>query len=259
MKRIHSFAGLLLALLTAAAPGLAQSQPEFALRMRTGATAGSPSKDLSSHSLVGLGIQGSLPVGPGKVTAELGFDYFPGRGRDATQAGPVYINPGAPTTTYLGQPLFLRPQESADQRKESLQGFGLRVGYEAAFPLLEGWDWHAGVSLDRLKTTSEFSGYAVPMYVSNPGTGAVSQALDASGRRAYEGWAISRQTTKFHPGAFAGVGTAINPNVRLDFTLRSFGYQHQDYAPFTYTGRPAELSERSRRGLALEIGLALKI
>ncbi|WP_285571559.1 hypothetical protein, partial [Geothrix limicola] len=142
---------------------------------------------------------------------------------------------------------------SMDLRKESAQGFSLRGGYTDALPWIQGMTWKAGLSLDAYKVMSEFTGTLIPQ--DNQG----NPYDDGSGKDYYEGWAISKSKVKVGLGAFVGVGLPLNDDLRIEFNLRSVSTGHYDYHPFTYTGAPAVLEEKSRQAVVFEIALALKL
>lgn len=253
-------AGVLLTLLGASTL-VAADEPAFHFKLRTGLTAGSLQKNFADNKIMGVGVEAAFPAPGGQWTAEIGFDYIAGRGRDtlAFPADPVYYNPNAPSTTYNGQKLYLNLR-SYDVRKESAAGFSFRGGYRADLPW-PSLSWHGGVSLDAYKVSSEFSAYYRPRYGND-----LPVFYDAAAKLDYyEGYANSIQGTKLALGLYAGLGYDWAPGFRTELSARSLGMAHRDYRPFTLTGRYSGqpmaaglLEEKTTRGLALEISLAMK-
>ncbi len=236
----------------------------FDLKLRGGVAGGSLQTNLGDNKMFGFGVEGRYSLrGPSALTAELSYDVFGARWRDVTPSGgAVWMDPNSaipdttgavPTTTWHGAPLTLSNAKSIDYRKEALQGFSLKVGYTNALPWFEGMTWKAGLSLDAYKVQSEFTGTLVPLDASPQGDGT---DIDPE---YYEGWAFTKSKTKLGLGAYAGVGMTLNENLRIEFNLRSVATGHYDYHPFTYTGKPAFLEEKTRQAVAFEIALALKL
>lgn len=264
LKPIHLLAAGLLApcLLHAQVP-----QTSYALKIGAGLTAGSFRSESEANKAITLGLEAARAFHGGALSLELGFDYIPGKPRDVMpQGGQVYYNPKAPTATYAGQALRLSTATSIDWRKESVAGFSLKGGYSAPLDLgLEGLTWKAGLSLDFHRVSSEFSGTLIPVYGAGAGTAVpgldpVDPAKPAGPMKDYyEGWAFNHQRSSLGLGAFAGLGYAVDNNIRAEVTLRNLPYTHQDYRPFTYTGRAAERVEKHSRGFLLQFGLSLKL
>ncbi|WLT30676.1 hypothetical protein [Geothrix sp. PMB-07] len=246
----------LLALL-GAIPLCAQSPYSFDLKIHGGVTGGSLHTDLADNKTFGFGVEGRYSLGGTKaLTAELSYDAFGSRWRDVPPpSATIYALPagGAPVTTWNGGPLVLTNANSMDLRKESVQGFSLRGGYTDALPWIQGLTWKAGLSLDTYKVISEFTGTLIP-------SDANGNAFDdGSGKDYYEGWAISKSKVKVGLGAYVGVGMPLNEDLRIEFNLRSVATGHSNYHPFTYTGKPASMEDKSRQSVVFEIALALKL
>lgn len=259
MKQTNTMARLVWALALGCLPAMAQvADLDLSLKVRVGTTAGTIARTNDNHTVYGLGVMGSLPWMGGSLDVELAYDAFSGRRKDNTKVGgPVYYNPASPTTTYNGQTLFLSPKSSLDTRKHGFQGFGVRAGYSAPFALLEGWRWQAGVSLDRYKTNYEVLMTLVPVY--GTGTGTAVPPAPGTTAQYYEGLAQTRTSTKLTPGTYIGLRRTLADNFTFDVNLRTVGFSQVDYAPFTYTGKPAAYSESTKFGYAIEVGFGLKL
>jgi len=240
----------------------ADSPYSFDLKLRGGITGGSLQKEHADNKLFGFGVEGRYSIGgPKALFAELSYDVLTARWRDVTpSSGTFWAQPsggGAPVTTLdgtpTGAPLTLSNSNSIDLRKEAAQGFSFKMGYTDALPWVEGMSWKAGLSLDAYKVQSEFTGTLVPQDTEG------NVYSDGSGTDYYEGWAISKAKTKLGLGAFLGVGVSLNENLRIEFNFRSIATGHYDYHPFTYTGQPAFMEEKTRHAVAFEIALALKL
>lgn len=241
--------------LTAAAP-----EPSFELKLRAGLKSGDLQKDHQDNKAVGFGVGARRAFGPGFLTGELSFDFFPGQAHDATPfSGAVY----APAGTGLGtadpvthNPYFLRPNDSLDLRKESSQGFSLKGGYAAPLSWNEGLTWQAGLSLDAYKTSSEFTGTLRPTV--NVGS-APTQVLDSQGRKYYEAFATVSKGIALTPGFYVGLRQQLSEDFALEVNLRNIGLKHYDYRATTYTGRPATTESSTIRGFVVDFSLALKL
>ncbi|HLO67929.1 MAG TPA: hypothetical protein VK188_12975 [Holophaga sp.] len=230
------------------------------LKLKTGLKAGDVRTALKDNKLFGFAIGGSRAWGAGRLTFEAGFDLLPGQNYDATRtSGAIWAPAGTglgtsdPTT---GNAYFLRPNESLDLRKESAQGFTIKVGYGAPLAWNPGLSWHAGISLDAYKVSSEFTGTLRPMYLNASGT--PTQVTTTQGKY-YEGYAFVSTTTGFAPGVFAGLRQEIGEDFAIEVNLRNFGLKHQDYLPTTYTGKPAALETSTKRGFSFDVALCLKL
>jgi len=237
----------------------ADGGPTFDLKIRGGLTAGDLSRDQHSNQAFGFAVASRFPLGGARAfTLELGFDHFNGQDRDVMPtSGAVYYNPQSPVTTFSGETLYLSTTNSIDFRKEESQGFSLRGVYSDALPILEGWYWFAGASLDFYKTSAQMSGTLIPMYGAAPGTAVPDP--NVPGNDYYEGWAFVKDKMKPGVGLLAGVGVPFSENLKFEFTIRNIGTTHFDYKPFTYTGQSPVLVESTHRGFVFEFGLVVKI
>jgi len=238
-----------------ALPLAAQDSPlSFDMKMRAGLMSGAMQKDHFDNKAMGFGLAATYSLGGTKaVTAELSFDLMPGRHHDVMPTGgtiwvmqdgaPVNINDTPNTFDFI---------HSYDDRKESCQGFSLRLGYTDALPFLEGLSWQAGLSLDRYKPKSEFK-YTFIAW----------GPPDADGVRKlaewYEGGTFVAEGAKIVPGAFVGVKYAFDKEMGVEFNIRNIGAAHNNFTPFTYTGKAAQLDSSTSRGFVFEIALSVKI
>jgi hypothetical protein len=243
-----------------AAQGTALSN--FEIKLRGGYTTGNLFTDLRSQAMMGVALGTSVPLISGRVLLDLGFEYFPGKDFDnMPTSGTFYYNPASPSSTYgtPAQPVYLAISSgsygSADMRKNRFQGFNLRVGY--GNQLAGSWDWQAGLALENYTAREEVSGTLYPITAATATTGIPN--TNAAGKPYYESLAYVNQKTKMGLGAFAGVSTRLNDEIRLEFNLRSVGYTQLKYMPFTYTGQAATTLETTRRGFALEVSLGMKL
>jgi hypothetical protein len=228
----------------------------FDTKIRGGFTMGSLFDDLRAQKMMGVAMGMSMPMAGGRLLADFGFEYFPGKDYDAMpKTGTFYYNPASPATSYNGTPIALAISAgsygSADRRKMRMQGFNVRVGYSAK--AFAGWDWQAGLSLDNFKVSEERTGTLYPL------AGTTSITNPAVGKVYYESLSVVSERTKMGLGAFAGLSTQMTDDAKLEFNLRSVGYTSVQYQPFTYTGRPVSVDTKNRMGLALEVSLGLRM
>lgn len=233
---------------------------DYDFKVRVGLNAGSIVQDLRDNKAIGLGAQASFPLSASSaLTAEIGYDYLPGRGRDLVPGmlgQNVFAKDAAGnivTAGPNGAPLQIvidGSNGSKDVRKRGLEGFSLRGGYRAALPLMEGLAWQAGLSLDAYRSDNEFSGVLRPVYKAADG-----KLVRVGG----ESWVENRERKAFNVGLFAGVAYQLHPNHKLEFNVRNIGYGLKDYRPFTTTGKPAEIVDARGRGWVFECALTVKL
>lgn len=254
MNGTRTMLGLVLA--SALLPLAAQ---EYDLKVRVGLNAGSIVQDLRDNKALGLAAQATFPLGASSaLTAELGYDYMPGRGKDriperAGQTLYAQTPGGVVTTGPNGKPLQVlidRNLGSRDIARRSFEGFSLRGAYRAALPVFEGLAWQAGLSLDAYRSDNEFGGATRPVYVGNDGKLATIGG---------ESWVENHERKAFTVGAFAGLVYQLHPNHKLEFNVRNIGYGLKDFKPFTYTGRKGEVVDANGRGWVFECALSVKL
>ena len=96
----------------------------------------------------GFGGYVALPVGPGEITAELGYQYYAGRQyRESIGANPFGLHGDDTDDTPAGT------ANAFDSRKNSIDGLSARVSYGQLFS--ENWGWHLGAAVAKLKSHHE--------------------------------------------------------------------------------------------------------
>jgi hypothetical protein len=257
-SKLHST--LLLVALAGSALAAADEGQAFEVKIRAGLKGGDLQQKHVDNKVIGFALGGRRPLGQGWLTGEVGFDLLPGQAHDATPfSGPVY----APAGSALGtadpvshNPYFLRANESLDLRKESSQGFSVKLGYAAPLALGPGLTWQAGLSVDAYKTSSEFTGTLRPMVMVGASP---TQVADSLARKYYEGFATVAQGVALTPGFYAGLRQRIGEDFALELNLRNVGTKHFDYRATTYTGRPASTDSSTIRGFIVDFSLSLKL
>lgn len=242
-------------------PAALQAQaPAIDFKLRSGTTAGALREDLHGTVMLGLGVGLSFPLAgaSGVLTVDAGYEYFPGRAKDCLPGRDraIWYNyNGTLVTGYNGNPFFVAPSQSygsQDTRNIGFDGFSLRTGYRSQLQGWDGWSWQAGLSLDRMKSKSQLTGFLYPHYMN----GTKDTVL---GSNEYEGWAFSRERTKLNLGFYAGLTCEIDATYRCEFNVRSVGYGVKSYTPTAYSGKPAVLEDRNGRGLVGEFCFVVKL
>ncbi len=261
-------------LFATALPAMAEDLSPFSLKLRAGNVSGSVTKQSLGHRVSGFGLEYAQPFGTGKFTAEVGFDSFNGYRRETTQFGPAYYatnqNPIAPTgvtRTYtpagssVAYPLVIRPEDSLQGESMVFRGFGLRVGYSAPMPFAwaQGWDWQAGITLDRRETHHEVFMTLVPGYYDANHDFQKIAAEGYGDPSYYEGANHSVNLSKVLPGAYIGLGRDFSGIFRVEMNVRSTGFNDVSYRPFTNTGVAPRYDEKTRSGFVVELCLGVKI
>ncbi len=219
---------------------LAQSgkaEPSFEVKVRNGLTFGNLKSDLHNTKLMGLGVEGAFAFGAGNIVAQLDYTYIPGGDYD-----------NMPGTTFDSRTLAVT--SSVDRRKLKLEGFGARVGYRA--PLFSGFDWQAGLALNRFRATEEVSGTLRPA---------------GSTTATYESLMYTPETAKIAPSLYVGAKYRVNNVFSLEANVMSVGYSTVKWQPYWYTGvntatsgNPIGASKtETRNGLAVEIAIGLRL
>lgn len=269
MKIKPHFNRLCLTALALAAVGLrAQEGPlsNVEFKLRGGLTQGALFDDLGAQQMMGVGVGSHLAMEKGRLTFELGFDYFPGKEHTNLPAGGTfYYRADSAASSYNGLPVMIShvpPKNaglgSADSRKNRMQGFVLRTGYAA--PLTGEWEWQAGLSLHMLKSIEEASGTLYPYTVVNgTATSIVNPGSPGGTVLYYESLSKVSEKTKPNFGAYVGVCRKVSEDARFELNLRSVGYTQLKYQPYTYTGKPAATTETNRMGFALECGFGIRL
>lgn len=265
-RLVHTLAALGLTAL--AASPVSGQDPALAFKMRGGSVSGSVYQMTLGRQTVGFGFEGSFPLHRGMLTAELSYDYFNAYRKETTPlGGPVYFagnhdtsNPTNISTQYQGHTLMLRPNESLQAEKNTPRGIGLRVGYRAPAAWANGWDWQAGVTLDRRTTYHEVHMSLVPGYIDAHGDFQTIPSLETyQDPYYYEGALAARPVTKFQPGAYTGLSREFFGFMRTEFNLRYATFNQVRFQAFTSTGKAASYSESAKGGLVLEVALSVKL
>ena len=240
---------LLAALLSV--PGLhaqgSDSAYSYTLKLRLGLTAGDIQKTHFDNKIIALAAeaQRDMPNIGGAVFCELGWEYVPGRHHDIYPWGE--------------NPWKLTPRYSFDNRKEYGNGFTVRLGYSAPMlsSLVPGFNWFAGLGVDRHKVRSEVNYYF--NFTPNTETPAPGQ---------YDGGTFVQEGGSIVPGVFGGLKYRYSDELGFELSLRNFGMWHLDYTPSTYQynavppvdARGTGTSKTgTTRGFAIEFALTMKI
>ena len=211
------------------------------LKLRTGfglttavssdATSGN---DHLARRTIGAGLNFGYQFGKHSISAELGYQYKPGDQYlvDVTQS---------PRTTGLGAP---DPTNSADSRRNSLQGVTLRLSYEQA--LDAEWSLRGGLQLGGGKYRHE--------YIADVSDGT---PIAHTYRNTYNG---TPTKTSMPMSPFLGASYRINPASALELNLVSVAYTSIYNAHILQANsHGAEaLQETNRRQLHFEIGYVIR-
>jgi len=255
MKALRVYrAGAMLTLLGAlgGASGLhAQSASPYSylFKMRGGLTAGDIQKTHFDNKLIGFGaeIKREILSGGSAVTAEVTWEYVPGRHHDIY---PWDTNP-------LNLPSRARSYEN---RKEYGQGINIRVAYSAplTIPFVGlNFEWFAGLGIDRFKVRSEVEYTFNYINTNNPTRPDLGN---------YDGNSFVKESSQFSPGVFAGLKCKLTADFGLEVSCRNFGMWHYEFTPISYYDKSnfalygTGISKTgTSRGWALELALAAKL
>lgn len=235
-----TFQGLLVVGLGASTLFAQGAKNDFGLEMkvRGGITQGSPSDWLHNQKLMGLGFEGSIPLsGQSRLVLEGTYTYLPGGDYD-----------NMPAATFDGK--ALSASSSADRRKLSLEGFGVRAAYRA--PLTGELNWQVGVALNQFRAKEEVSGTIRPTGVTSSG---------------YESLQYTPSSSKLCPSVFAGLKYGVNEAVSLELNVVNLGFNTVKWQPYWYTGVNAnsgtpyvgKSSTGNQTGLAIEFAIGLRL
>jgi len=262
-------AGAAMALLGAfgGAPGLlAQGEDSpysYLFKLRGGLIAGDLRETHFDNKIMGMAAEVRREMfGAGQyLSAELAFEYVPGRHHDVYPWGPDAQTPSGP--------LNLLPRYSFDDRKEYGQGLNLRFAYAAPLKVpyadhlgIDGLEWFAGIGIDMFKVASEVAwSFNYTPATANPAIGDPNNP-NIEGNRFVE-WG-----TTFSPGVFGGIKHQLTKDVGFEMSLRNFGMRSVEYTPGPYLqGRgkdrwqkeSGKSSTGTSRGWALEFALTVKL
>lgn len=206
------------------------------LNLRAGSAVGS-TNDQIRRQMLGFGIEGRYALSAKSAFfGELGFLYF---------AGEDFVKPlpAQGYVTYTGVLGALSATTSVDRRKNDLQGASLRLGYRSAI-LDTGWNWQAGLSLDRLKSRQEVSGVLRP--------------AGSTSTTGYEGLAVTPENAKIAPGFFAGVTTNFGEGFTLQVNVVNVGFSQVNWVPYTYTAVAAHAETSDKRKTSVELAVGFR-
>ena len=217
----------------------AAAGPSFEVKVRQGMTTGNLKTELHNQKLMGLGVEGSLPLfGAGSLVLQFDYTYLPGGDYD-----------NMPATTFDGR--TLSASSTADRRKLRMEGFGLRAAYRA--PLFANTEWHAGLAMNRFKATEEVSGTIRPA-----GTTSAS----------YESLMYTPESTKVVPAFFVGLKYRFNDVFSIEGNAMGLGINTVKWQPYWYTGQntaPAgqpfvgTKKTETKNGFAVELAIGLRL
>jgi hypothetical protein len=217
---------LVLAILTVAGATLpaqgTSDKWDIGMKIRGGATSGDLADDMNSAKFFGLGLAGSWSLSQkSALVCDIAFLRIPGK--DVLRPLPANVVVSG----------------STDRRKNELQGFSARFGYRSAIAST-GWDWQAGISLDKLQSRQEASGHLTV------GTAIV------------ESIAATPTSSKVLPGAFLGLVKKVGEDFTVEFNAFTLGYSQVEWVPRTYSGTTAAATTSNHRGAAIEIAMGFR-
>ena len=206
------------------------------LNLRAGSVVGSTNGQIK-HQMLGFGVEVRYALtAKSAFFGELGLLYF---------AGEDFVKPlpAQGYVSYTGVLGNLSSSTSVDRRKNDLQGVSFRAGYRSAI-LDSGWNWQAGLSLERLKSRQEVSGVLRP--------------LGSTATTGYEGLSVTPESAKIAPGVFAGVLTTFGEGFTFQANVINVGYSQVNWVPYTYTAQPAHAETSNKRKTAFELAIGFK-
>jgi len=143
----------------------------------------------------GFGFNTSLPLGPGDLGFELGYQFFSGK---------QYLEPINTANPFPAG--AITEANSVDQRKNTADGLSFRVNYGMTFT--ETLGWHVGVAVGKLKGRHEA--------IANFGNGA--------GTATYGGWATVVEESPVSASPFAGVTYSFGEKGGFEFNVLLASY-----------------------------------
>jgi len=213
MSKHFSPKALIVLLCAAALPGLAQAQEKGFYKDLKLRLAWAPStKDDLRQSSTGLGLNLGYSTGETNYAVELG--YYSKGGDSFTKT----VNGDAPAGLSS-----VDPSLSGDSRRNSLDGFSLRVTLDRK--LMENWRWHAGLMLGGTRFKHE--------YVGDVRSQDWNAANLTSWRDTYSG---TPTEGGLKPSPFAGVSWAATSISSLELSLMLLNYTALDYVHNPGTG-----------------------
>jgi hypothetical protein len=254
--------GSALALFSAFAGAQEQSNSPYSVNFKTraGLIAGDFRDAHYDNKIMGLGVEGRMDLKHlisfgGAISAELIWEYAPGRHHDTID----WSNPG----------LNLHPYWSVSDRKETAQGWNIRLAYwgemPAFFPsqtlndIISNMEWFVGVGIDRYKVRSDFR------WTLRDQTGLPNNTInDIWNNRPpyYSGGYGSNhfEDTAISPSVFAGIKYRISNDFGFEVAFRNFGMRTHTWTPGAFLGREEGVMESgTTRGTSIEFAFTARL
>lgn len=244
MKSFFLKAGRLAAIAAGSAAVLSAADQGFGAELRLRGGIQFEEKDNLNRYMVGFSLAGSYGLNFGTLTAEAGYQFKPG-----SQWKEGYQAP------YAGAPV-VEPLNSADSRRNSLEGLTLRLGFEKDLPWKD-FSWQAGVQIASARFRHE--------YIAD-----IGDANWATYEDTYNG-TPTKSVIAFNPFVRvryrAGAVSTFELNV-ISVGYKSINFQHTPGSPIV-AGDPNvpgshlvyegdTLIEKSRNALHLEFGYSFR-
>ena len=162
-------------------------------------------QDGLGSKVLAMGLEASLPFGPGKLYGELGYQFKTGQ-----QALADLGTMDRATSSTVINPAF-----SINSEKNKLEGMLLRLGYGAA--LATTWEWKAGLQLGGAKFTNQAIGFVTDGTIDAGGNLNNASYLDT--------FATTNSKTTLAISPFAGVVHHLDAYSSLEFGLLLLNYK----------------------------------
>lgn len=223
-----------LAVLILGSPRLSaeESGTSCALKLRGLVSSTSSDQGMSNNVIgnnlalgTGFGIELGYGVGPGKITAELGY---------SVQAGDAYLaSTGGMRTN--GANVVIDTTTSIDSRKNKLEGMTLRLGWEA--PWTQSFSWRAGLQFGGNKFTHQVLGNTY-------GTVGTAPAVKFADAYTYTG-----SESKSTPSPYVGVTYKFDDSSSLEFGVLLLNYTSINYQHVANTKNQFDTAPTSSRSV----------
>jgi hypothetical protein len=168
---------------------------------------GLDTKDNLRASALGFGLNLGYATGTAKWAVELGYSY---------KTGDQYM--AAPAGTLPANLTPMDPAKFGDSRRNSLDGFAVRLSYQHA--ITEDWDWQAGLMLGGTRFKHEYVGQA-------QSTG--WNSADSDPKSWLDTWNGTPIKGGFSVSPYAGVSWKMGPVSSLEFNVVLLSYSAIDY------------------------------
>jgi len=265
-------AGAALALLGAFASAEEGSSGPYSVnfKLRTGLMSGDMRVAHYDNKLMGIGFEAKRDLRDifgirGAITAEVTWDYVPGRHHDTLD----WSKKATDSEIYDVSGLKLHPYWSVSDRKETAQGWNMRLAYWGQMPtffpsqtledITSKMEWFAGVGIDRYKVRSDFrwtlkdqttkpSATLQQIWNNNP-----DYYLGGYGSNNFEDTAIS-------PSVFAGLKYRISNDFGFELAFRNFGMKTHTWTPGAFFGRDeGKMESGTTRGTSIEFAFTARL